>query len=291
MGRDTKQARRRVSEGERHIGLRLAYLRRWHKMTQSAVAARLGLTRAQLSTIESGRVALRFQTGWNVCKLFDIHPSWLDTGHWPVDEERPFPPLDHPWMDRVERMIAANKNTLFSQGWPEVGWLLGPDAPALAPSGQIIAARLADSDDSIRKAAALPARARTVAAFERENASREAPEIGEKKVLTAISSSANLASVKSPLAQLLERLNRATAAKGRKAELADYLKAPRPCVSDWLSGKREPCGETTLKLLHWVEQQEAQQKQNPVAALTATGHKTQPSKSSYEKTKSNPEKR
>ena len=98
MGRALKRPTKRVSEDERKIGLRLAYLRGCSNMRQSDLAARLGLTRAQLSTIEAGRVALRFQTGWNVCKLFDIYPGWLDTGHWPLGGERPFPPLDHRWM-------------------------------------------------------------------------------------------------------------------------------------------------------------------------------------------------
>ncbi|MCX6923034.1 MAG: hypothetical protein NT154_07480 [Verrucomicrobia bacterium] len=99
----------------------------------------------------------------------------------------------------------------------------------------------------------------------RESNYLDSAEVGKKKMLTAISVSANLISVKSPLAQLLDRLNQATAVKGEKAKLAEYLKAPRPCVSDWLSGKREPSGETTLRLLQWVEEQEREQKKSPGA--------------------------
>jgi transcriptional regulator with XRE-family HTH domain len=138
------------------------------------------------------------------------------------------------------------------------------------------------------------ARVRALAAIIRESsaeieritegsAPKSPPENSAKRVLTPISAGANLASVKSPLAQLLERLNRATVAKGRKAELAEYLKAPRPCVSDWLSGKREPSGETTLRLLQWVEQWEAQQKQNPGSVSAPPGPKTRVRKSGYEK--------
>ena len=102
------------------------------------------------------------------------------------------------------------------------------------------------------------------------------------QVLTEISSTANLAGVKSPLAHLLERLNQATAARGRKAELAKYLKVPRPCVSDWLSGKREPSGGTALRLAQWVEKQERQQETLGSAGTTTKG-KAQVHKSSYEK--------
>ena len=118
---------------------------------------------------------------------------------------------------------------------------------------------------------------------------------GQKEIsnqmLTEVSENANLAGVKSPLAQLLDRLNQATAAKGRKAELAEYLKAPRPCVSDWLSGKREPSGETTLRLLQWVEQQERQQKRSPCGVPPPQGRKTQSQESNEKKPRSNPSKR
>lgn len=62
--------------------------------------------------------------------------------------------------------------------------------------------------------------------------------------------------VKPILPQLLKRLKAATEARGQKAALAKYLDVLPQMVSQWLSGAREPGGETTLRLLHWVEQQE-----------------------------------
>jgi len=62
--------------------------------------------------------------------------------------------------------------------------------------------------------------------------------------------------VKPVLPKLMQRLKRATEAYGRKAELAAYLGVHRQMVTDWLSGKQEPGGETTLRLLYWVEQEE-----------------------------------
>jgi len=73
------------------------------------------------------------------------------------------------------------------------------------------------------------------------------------------SSSAKLsADVKKQLPSLLERLNRATKETGKMSALADHLKVPLASVSRWLSGKREPGGETTLQMLKWVEAQERQ---------------------------------
>lgn len=62
------------------------------------------------------------------------------------------------------------------------------------------------------------------------------------------------------LPELIARLKRVTAGRGKKKELAIELGVPMPRVSEWLAGRREPGGGITLLLLHWVEQQEAQQK-------------------------------
>ena len=80
----------------------------------------------------------------------------------------------------------------------------------------------------------------------------------ENKGVDTVSEFANTPAMKTPLAQLRARLKRATGAKGMKTKLANFLGVPKPCISDWLSGKREPGGETTLRLLRWVEHQEHQ---------------------------------
>ena len=80
----------------------------------------------------------------------------------------------------------------------------------------------------------------------------------ENKDLTDSESADKHSAVKSQLPNLLERLNRATKETGKMSALAVFLKVPLASVSRWLSGKREPGGEITLKLLQWVEQQERQ---------------------------------
>jgi transcriptional regulator with XRE-family HTH domain len=64
--------------------------------------------------------------------------------------------------------------------------------------------------------------------------------------------------VKPVMPKLIERLNKATEKRGSKAALAKWLGVHRQSVTDWLSGKQEPGGEITLKMLHWVEQRERQ---------------------------------
>jgi hypothetical protein len=62
--------------------------------------------------------------------------------------------------------------------------------------------------------------------------------------------------MQSELPRLIERLKRATKQRGKKAELAQFLAVHQARISEWLSCKKEPGGETTLKLLNWVEKKE-----------------------------------
>jgi transcriptional regulator with XRE-family HTH domain len=75
--------------------------------------------------------------------------------------------------------------------------------------------------------------------------------------LTNVPESGKHADVKAQLPSLLERVKHVTTARGSKSALAKYMGVPLSNVSQWLSGSREPGGETTLRLLRWVEQQEA----------------------------------
>lgn len=78
------------------------------------------------------------------------------------------------------------------------------------------------------------------------------------KPLTYVSDIVNIRSVSQSLPKLLERLKHATRERGKKSILAKFLGVSLVQVSQWLSGDREPGGETTLKMLYWVEQQERQ---------------------------------
>jgi len=113
----------------------------------------------------------------------------------------------------------------------------------------------------------------------------------EKRVLTGVAVSGKLAPVKSQLKNLLADLNRLTREPGTKTKLADFLSAPLTSVSRWLSGEREPGGETTLKMLRWVQEQESQQNTLDSAINTTKGKTQVRSSKVYENTKSSPPKR
>jgi DNA-binding transcriptional regulator YdaS (Cro superfamily) len=151
-------------------------------------------------------------------------------------------------------------------------------ADALAPAYEraisgIVKAFLAEAHPELRKLA-LEHVARSLREFLDVHAKR--------KVLTMVSESVKQSPMKAQLPSLLERLKKATEERGSKSALAAYLGLPLASISQWLSGDREPGGETTLRLLHWVEQQERQPNALSSAINTAKG-KTQVHKSQDEK--------
>lgn len=92
----------------------------------------------------------------------------------------------------------------------------------------------------------------------------------ESKGLTHLTLKSNSSPVRSELKILIKRLQQATAAPGTKVRLARLLGVPASRVSEWLSGKKEPGGETTLRLLRWVEAQEQLIQQETPGSVTTT---------------------
>jgi hypothetical protein len=85
------------------------------------------------------------------------------------------------------------------------------------------------------------------------------------------------------LKALLARVNRATAIRGKKKDLAKFLGVGATRVSNWLSQDRAPNGEVTLLMLEWVTAEEAKQKSGPGSATNTARTKTRSTKSIYEK--------
>ena len=113
------------------------------------------------------------------------------------------------------------------------------------------------------------------------------------QVLTDITFQRNMLGMQSEMQNLVTRLERVLSVRGKRAELARFLHVPMPRVSEWLRKKRRkiPSGETTLKLLNWVGQQEGQHKQSPGSASSPPEPKTQSKASNEKKPKSSLPKR
>ena len=90
------------------------------------------------------------------------------------------------------------------------------------------------------------------------DADKNNPLNSKNRPLTNVSVFGNNEGVRAILPALIKRLQEATKERGSKTALAKFMGLPLPKISQWLSGEHEPGGENTLKLLHWVEQQERQ---------------------------------
>lgn len=104
----------------------------------------------------------------------------------------------------------------------------------------------------------------------------------QEKGLTLEAGQLTTSPVQPIMPTLLERLRQATATRGRKTELAGWLGVPRQSVNDWLTERKEPSGETTLRLLAWVTAEEAKQQQSPASGDTPAEPKAQV-RNQYEK--------
>jgi transcriptional regulator with XRE-family HTH domain len=270
---------KQLPNAEREICLRFGLARRSANSTQAEVASLLKASRNQITNIEAMRVPLKFWLGERFCAQLGISQSWLATGEPPqrsymhpdVRLYDPRPREDALFSDVYHRFIAGELSKLWEQ-WAELEKLHANPPPRLRSEMLDYCGKLDALARAIRRRL-------------------KAPSLDENILLTDASICAKLPPVKSQLDNLLADLNRLTKESGKKTELAEFLGAPLASVSRWLSGEREPGGETTLRLLEWVQAEEAKQPKGPARATTRAERKTQLSKSYYEKTKSNHQKR
>ena len=269
---------------------RLAVVRRQLDLSQDNLAAAVGITRDQLANIETGRTVLNFDIGWKICRHLNVDPLYLASG---IGTVMPFHNVDLEGRNisgsESFRMVCASQlgeELEFSRALSGNKQLFAEfQAEALAPAYEraisgIVKAFLAEAPPEIRPLA-LEHIARSLREFLDVH--------GKRQLLTDVAETGNVPPVKSTMANLLDRLNKATSQRGMKSKLAKVMGVSLSNVSQWLSGEREPGGETTLRLLQWVEQQENKQ-ECPGGAETPPERKTQPRKSSYEKPKSGPKK-
>jgi transcriptional regulator with XRE-family HTH domain len=247
---------------------RVSRTRRDAGLSQAEFAARIRTTRDRVASIEYKRVSLKWPVGLAICRAFNVSQLWLAKGMEPI----------HPFFD----LDKAQDWNLIPDATPFSAVCNGPLSEELALRRGLLATSMgADSGtavasgfySSVHKCVSdelvfvpeecwlaflegLPAALRRLAAqVELRSMRVPATKDSQRKMLTEAESSVKLPPVKSQLKNLLADLNRLTKESGKKTELADFLGAPLASVSRWLSGEREPGGETTLKMLRWVQQQ------------------------------------
>jgi transcriptional regulator with XRE-family HTH domain len=286
--------RRAMPERELAICHRLLAFRLTTKLSRMAVARELEINSSTLNNYERGVAPLPYAVAAKVCAAFDVSQAWLADGtggaggYIVISPEiaAQIPPAL--WFSiAFDRFI---KPTLSAEPQSALLELVRANQPAFKAAGievkpvrtigvgtsAVCRATLAGMFKSVMEA--LPAHlvwpyySHLLAAsnqFQSDHADESA-----KSQLTPASTSATLPSVKSQLESLLVTLNRLAKAPGKKTELADFLGAPLASVSRWLSGKRDPGGETTLRLLEWVQAEEAKQTKSPAPGSTGTRRRT-----------------
>lgn len=252
-----------MPERERQICERLHRFRKSTQLTRAAFAREIGVEPLRLASYELARAPVRFDLAWRIKERFQLSLVWLfkEAGN----------------MTGNYGILAACVPTpemLFSKAYELYVSQALIDSKAVQQSQAIHEVRLATVSKGDRLA-----RAELEALFERhkdqiperswpvffqalDDWSKRIEKLLQKEHLTDAAMSDRTGDVKVQLPGLLERLRKATTTPGKKTELAEALnpKAPLASVSRWLAGEREPGGEVTLQLLHWVEQQERQAK-------------------------------
>ena len=289
-----------VSEREKIIGARLRAFRETLQIPRAKFAVAIGFGSERIASIEAGRAPLRYEVFQAVSHRYQLSPYWLAEGvgspkHGGAFDETPLAKEVHPrslFSEAYAKFIGGDLTQLQTQTskqWQELRLNLSKVDAFL---------ELTMGDDLVRERYK-PAVVRQIKALESlltkmradirfRRAVRSKLQKTEKRVLTEVTPERNVAGM-TEIALLLQRLKRALVGV-KKGDLARSLKVPLPRVSEWLSGRVMPSGETALRLLHWVERRE--QKPNaPGGNINTTKGKTQLRSSKvYEKTKSNPRK-
>ncbi|MEI9863029.1 MAG: hypothetical protein WDN00_00415 [Limisphaerales bacterium] len=243
---------------EKMIGSRLRAFREALQIPRTKFALTIGFGGERIASYETGRVPLPYEVARSVMKHYRINLLWLAT-----NEGMPRLPITF----ENEKSELAKPRALFSEFFDTH---LAADLQnkkhgigrALVLCEEWLSERLAILGDESIHASVKESVVKQLEPFiYKANAKlpRGLPiaigtdrEINLTKEVTSLTSN----SVTPVLPKLIKRLNDATKNRGSKSALAEWLGVHRQSVTDWLSGKQEPGGEITLRLLQWVEQQE-----------------------------------
>ncbi len=278
-----------LPEWQRAIGKRVRTARIRFKLSQAKLANLIGLTRDQLNNVELGRVALRFQPGWNLCLQLDLNPAWLLSG----DGER------HGFVD-LSGMNEVPDDVLFSDlmenlsaedvQWPGYSKYredsLRSSLAGEARSGDELAAKLGTLTNWLKHVSpklhsefwtAMAKAARDFVGRQNKYVSDQLT----KQIEFGKVGSMNLQKV-SFWHALRERIRKLVQKRGMKSALARDIGVSRQAINSLLKKKRPyvPSAEYALRLSKWVEVAEAKQS----AGVSAPAQKIR-RKLNYEKDK------
>lgn len=250
-------------------------------MTRAVFAHRAGIEYSLLANIEHARSPTRWGVIEKIAKAHQISLRYLAEGNgamfrpsafWPVSEE--FTADPQAWFstiyDRDLRVMIATMDLAFDLVDKSGGKAPRPVPLAGMPLWEFelitveskarqLMRKLSDKEN-VEFYKTLH---RTIDNFANALKSRAT---SQKEDLTDGLNSLTTGPVQPVLPKLIDRIREATKERGGKAALAAWLGVHRHCVTDWLKGKQKPNGETTLRLLQWVEAEERKQ-QSPGDAM------------------------
>ena len=278
---------------ERRISARFIELRQLRHQSQRNLANAIGLTRTQLQSIERGRSALRYihatralgadafaAERWPGIPPFN--PLWLyGLSDWPIAATWPillpdpvsiglglnlrFSDFVNTNMPMLQAFASETpENARLPESWLEpyaihwrqyhgmAGLASSADSTLLAIIGPSAAKLSPTSTTAQRVLQTLKNHTQGMEWIDDLNQQESV-----KHVLTDIVCQDNINPMQDQMQKLRDRLTMATAIRGQKAALSKWLGVSMSSVSTWLAGTKEPSGETTLRLLQWVEQQKA----------------------------------
>jgi transcriptional regulator with XRE-family HTH domain len=308
-----------LPQQEIEIGKRLRSFRERRRIPRTAFALEIGISSERLATYEAGRARLPYVTYAKIANRFRINPVWLATGTGDPESALQFAdPVCEPPLSLRTSFSKAFEGFLNDP--------LGNDAREMESHVVALYAAAKDLNAILHKRRNASSRLalcknaqqlitliqstmpflldeleRDTAALPSSEVSGIAAPVGphtplleenddrfRKKDLTLSSLSSNVSGMKSPLQDLLARLENVTAKRGAKAALAAFLGVDRARITEWTSGAKEPGGDYALRLLEWVTAEEAAQKNRGSVTSTTTGLKTRSTQSKHEKSKASP---
>lgn len=302
-----------------HLADRLRWVRKKHDLSLETMARRIGVTTSYLSKLETGRSENPSGPVLSmICQTYSVRRDWLLRGEGsPFEAEFlnvaaeagkvtdwsgfPYPLTIGEKANEQGLFIAA---LMMAGGQESADFLMRTlrhvlSNPLALPSVTVEVARLV-AEQLERCLRTKPACTRpvpevrtlqsvlaegTIARRAYDSLLRETlgQQDSQNKPLTVTSLKSRTAVVKiRTLHDLLAALKSLASEPGRPASLARDLNVPQARVSEWLSGKKKPSGETTLRLLHWVEQQE-RKPETPGSAMNTAKGRTRVRKSPNEK--------
>jgi len=277
---------------EKAVCRRIAEARKLAGLSKAALCERVRMSYDRLANIECGRVRLKWEAGEKICRALDLSQLWVAAGAQPM---RPFMNVATDQMlfqDAPFSAICLGK--LRKELELRRDLALGTDeSPEMSASEDAIVQALSnvvrnllpgvEKKDRLAFLERAPAALRKVI-FDLGTAAIRRAYSTTTKSTSLLTDDSEIRKVEPMfgLQELLGKVRRLTESRGVKVKLAKSIGVPQPRISEWLAGKYEPSGETTLRLLQWVEQQELQQ--NTLGSDTnTTKGKTQVRKSPNEK--------